>query len=273
MVGYILVNKLLILCQGIHKSKIIASILSYIPKDCIILRSFYDINNKVREDINNAILDVIQYVDRNQLFFQKLDKIWEIEIDIINPISVIKSLESIDLKTRFQDSEIIIDISAGPIPANVGLYLFALRHKIPSVHFSFPGERFEEGNRDRTELQQLQFEIEFARRHSYDIPIIDVVFKDIDDEIIFELAKTGKVGSLKKLNEILAREDTAKTLMNLSRECARLDALDLIRTTRTRKLKEISISSFGRQYSEFKKFERPDLKVVWERRTDETNYF
>jgi hypothetical protein len=237
------------------------------PTDCIILRSFYDINNTVREEINNAILEVIQYIDRNQLFFQKLDNIWEIEIDIINPISVINSLESVDLKVKFQDYEIIIDISAGPIPANVGLYLFALKYKIPSVHFSFPGERFEEKNPNRTELQKLQFEIEFARKHSYDIPIIDVVFKDIDDEIIFELAKIsdGRVGSLKKLNEILAREDTAKTLMNLSRECAKLAALDLVKTTRTRKLKEISLSSFGKQYSIFQNFERTDLKLVWER--------
>jgi len=238
------------------------------PKDCIILRSFYDINDSVREDINKSIHDVIQYVDGNRLFFHKLEKIWDVKIDIINPFSVISTLESIDLKSRFPESEIIIDISAGPIPANVGLYLYALKYKLSSVHFSFPGERFKKEDISLTELEKLQHEIEFARRHSYDIPLMDVVFKELDNEIIYRLSKIpeGRVNSLKEMNQILSREDSTKNLMNLSRECARLDSLGLVKTTRTRKLKEISISPFGRQYSNLKKYEQPVLDVVWNRK-------
>ncbi|MFX0066159.1 MAG: hypothetical protein ACFFC7_28695, partial [Candidatus Hermodarchaeota archaeon] len=260
-------NKLLLLCQGIHKSKIIAALLSYMPKDCIILRSHYDISEKVRKDINNAILDVIRYVDSNLLFFQKLDRIWEVYIDIINPMSTVQTLEEINMKTQFQDYEVVIDISAGPIPANVGLYLYALKYKISSVHFSFPGERFEKKDKKRTDQEQLQFEIEFARKHSFDVPITDVVFKDLDNEVIYKLSQIpeGRVGSLKELHKILASESDTKTLMNLSRECARLDALGLLKTTRKRKLKEISVTSFGKQYSEVQKYGSPVLQTIWER--------
>ena len=262
-----MVNKLLILCQGLHKSKIIASFLSYSPKDCLILRSFYDINNVVREKIDTTISNVVQYISTNLLFFQQLERIWEVKIDIINPLSVIRSLETIDIGTQFHDYEFEIDISAGPIPANVGLYLFALKYKIPSVHFSFPGERFQLQDSNLSKLQQLQLDIEFAKKYSYDIPISDVLLKDIDDEILFELAKTPDQGvdSLKKLSSALDREDSSKTMMNLSRECSRLAALNLIKTTKLRKEKKISLTSFGKQYSLAENYDKPQLKLIWER--------
>ncbi|MFW9856482.1 MAG: hypothetical protein ACFFFG_15630 [Candidatus Thorarchaeota archaeon] len=260
-------NKLLLLCQGLHKSKIIASILSYLPKDCILLRSFYDINPKVRENINIAINDVIHYIDSHRRFFQQLDRIWEVRVDIINPISVIKSLETIDLRTRFHYYEVVVDISAGPIPANVGLYLFALKYKIPSVHFSFPGERFQAQTSTQTVLEKLEQDIEFAKQYSFDIPITDVVFKEIDERVIYELSRlpTGQIGSLKGLNTKLGQETSGKHMMNLSREISRMAALNLIRTTRTRKLKEISLTSFGKQYATTQKYEKPSLELIWER--------
>jgi hypothetical protein len=260
-------NRLLILCQGLHKSKIIASILSYFPKDCILLRSFYDISPEVHEDINTATNEVVQYIDSHRRFFQQLDRIWEVKVDIINPISVIKSLEAIDLRTRFQDYEAVVDISAGPIPANVGLYLFALKYKIPSVHFSFPGERFHAQTSTQTELEKLEQDIEFAKQHSFDVPITDVVFKEIDDEIVYELSRTptGQLGSLKELNTRLGRESSGKHMMNLSREISKLAGLNLIRTARTRKLKEIRLTSYGKQYASTEKYEKPALELIWER--------
>lgn len=260
------------MCQGLHISKIIASILSHAPEECIIVRSYYDINEKVRKDIQLAIKTVLDYIDEKLQFFPSLSRIYEVEADILNPFSVMKSLDSIIHETRFFNLDPILDLSSGTTPANIGLYLFALQHKIPQVFFSFPGERYKEENSDQTELIELDGNIEFTRKETFGIPIIDVDIRDFDQEIIFRLAsiREGKVSTLKELNELLGREKSSKNLMSLSRECSKLESLGLIVTDRSRRNKSITITMLGRQYSKFNQFKDAELKIVWQRKEEKS---
>jgi len=259
-------NKLLIFCQGIQKSKIIASILSHSPRECVIIRSLYDINIEVRSEIQEAINLVIAYITGNIAYFTDLGKIWEINADIFNPNSVLKSLEGIVQKGSFSEMEPIIDLSTGAIPANIGLYLFALKYKIKNISFCFPGERYE-----RTEglavTEKYQKEIEFARTNQYNIPLISAKIQNFDEEILFALGKAegGKINTLQRLNEKLNRIVSSKTLMGLSRQCDKLNTLGLISSRRVGKNKKIILTSSGRQYIKFKEFNKPSLKLIWQR--------
>ncbi|MHA1227498.1 MAG: hypothetical protein ACTSPV_12200 [Candidatus Hodarchaeales archaeon] len=258
--------KTLILCQGLQISKIVASILSHSPQNCIIIRSYYDISDKIRNEIDQAIVKVLTYIEDNIAFFPNLKEVYEIQADIFNPVSILKSLEIVLEEKYFTGLDYVIDLSTGTIPANIGLYLFALKHQITELTFCFPGERYVSTSQTDPTIK-FQKEVEFAREFQFFVPLLPAKIGSIDDELLTTLEKERdtKISSLYELSEKLQQPTNAKQLMALSRECDRLSTLGLISSRRIGKNKEIKITSSGLQYMKFKKFPEPKVKLIWKR--------
>lgn len=261
-------NKVLIICQGIHTSKIVAAILSHMPKYCIIITTYEDISQNITKDINEKIQQSLQYITDNQSFFLELEAIYSLKADLINPYSIIKSLESIDFVDQFNSQYQIIDISSGSIPMNIGLYLYALKNGIQQLSFSFPGERFYKKSNNLSKDEKYKLDIEFARKHTYIIPILPVDIKEVNEHVLASLAShpKKKVKSLRELNDIIGEDHSFQSPMKLSREINKLTSIGLISTSKQKKEKIVSLSESGSTYTRFMNLEPIELKLIWKRR-------
>ena len=258
---------MLIMCQGIQISKTLASIMFHSPRECIIIRPLYNINKRIHSDIAIAIENMTKYIDDNRSFFPNLLRLWQIKADIFNPMSVIDSLEEVLQIPSFSELRIIVDLSGGATPTNIGLYLFAIKHKIPEITFCFPGERFLKTMKE-DEVNLIQKQVEFAIKYRYDIPLIQGSIYEINEELLslVVLADNQKITNLNELKERMEQNAYSLNEMNLSHEYNSLATLGLVNNRKIGKNNEITLTPAGRQYIKYLDYEFEPLELIWSSR-------
>ena len=240
--------KVLVVCQGLERERILAAVSVHAPSKVIILRSHKDVTPKLHDEVEKHIRAL-----KKEIFPEKEPRpfpfVYELDaencrVDFFDLAKALTEICVIIKEERDKGNDVEVDISSGNKIAAIALFLAAQIFRIP-VTYCTAGKYASMRERKEEKEEIPPMEIAFSAKEKVDLPSLPLTLEDVHFDILKVLSREGGVPSVTELIKLLGREPNKSEIVSTSRKLEELANFRYIDKRRIGRSTKIRITPMG----------------------------
>lgn len=240
--------KVLVVCQGLERDRILAAISVHAPSKVIVLRSHKDVTPMLHDEVEMHIKAL-----KKEIFPEKNPRpfpfVYEVDaenyrVDFFDLTKALTEICAIIKKERDRGNEVEVDVSSGNKIVAIALFLASQIFRIPATYCTAGKYASMKMRRQR---ETLPMQIAFSTKEKVDLPLLPLTLEDVHFDILKVLSREGIVPSVTELIELLGREPNKSEIVSTSRKLEDLGNYGYIAKRRIGRSTRVRITHTGKK--------------------------
>lgn len=242
--------KVLLVCQGLERERILAAISVHAPSKVIVLRSQKDVTPELRKEVERHIKalkkEIFPEKERSPYPFVYEVDAENYKVDFFDLAEALTDICAIVKKEIDQGNEVAIDVSSGNKIIAIALFLGGQIFRVP-ITYCTAGKyaSMKPGKGEKEEVPPMQ--IAFSAKEKVELPLLPLTLEDIHFDILKVLDKEERVPSVTELIELLGKRPTKSEIVSTSRKLEELANFGYIIKQRIGRSTRIRITVAGKK--------------------------